>query len=392
MHVLLLGARGYVGSTLLRLLLGHPHIQKITLSSDSATGLPVHIYEPSLDTSLLEKIDNKQCYISTNTILEQKINTNYSAVFSCLPQGVLAKNIHTLYNISNNTATTSLPLQRTNITTNTQHTDSPLPLLIDLSADFRLRNHELYTQYYHNKHPHPALLPKAIYGLSEWYRTNIQNNAKSRKNKQHIHKNLPDIIANPGCYPTSALLPILPIIRNCTIEGLIHIHSISGISGAGRSLKQNLLFCERQENISAYNSGLQHRHVPEIQQCITQFTAEEESSYSFVFSPHLVPIIQGMFTTIAVPLRSKQESLRAKEMLHAQYLGDYFVQVHEEQNAITYGTANVRNTNVALIYAHCEDNSIILHCAIDNLWKGAAGQALQNFNIYFDFDEREGLV
>ncbi len=400
MHILLLGARGYVGSTLLGLLLRHPHVQTITVSSDSATGTPVQAFSPSLDTSLLEKIDNQQRYVSTRDILGKTIDTTYSAVFSCLPHGILAQHIHTLYALSGTTnkAATSLPLQQlpddkksSQSTAATENSSHAKALIIDLSADFRLKEGELYAQYYKNKHPQPQLLRTAVYGLSEWYRTNIKNSASNSRHGNIMHTRTP-IIANPGCYPTSALLPLLPVIRNCTVEGLIHIHSISGISGAGRTVTQNLLFCERQENISAYASGLQHRHVPEIQQCIQHMMADNETPCSFVFSPHLAPIIQGMFTTIAVPLSSKKESIRAKEALHAQYVGEHFVQVQEEHTAIMHGTADVRNTNTALIYAHCEDNSIILHCAIDNLWKGAAGQAVQNFNIYYGFDEREGLV
>ncbi|XP_060085067.1 N-acetyl-gamma-glutamyl-phosphate reductase-like [Ylistrum balloti] len=360
--VLLLGARGYVGSVLLERILQHPYIDTVYASSDSAEGRYIASDFPLITEQQMQKLASKT-YISTHALYTQELAHACTAIFSALPHGVLAKHIQAF-----------LPNTKPSNTLASHSKESTC--IIDLSGDFRLKNSEVYAEYYRTEHPNPSLLAKATYGLSEWYRHDIQHAT---------------IIANPGCYPTATLLPMLPILRTSTIQGLIHITAITGISGAGRTQDSNFLFCERNENISAYKSGIQHRHVPEIQQEIKNLGGA--SDVEVVFTPHLAPISSGMYCSIMLALPSRAESIRAREALYAQYLAEPFVSVIDsDSNSQYHGTLHVRNSNHAIINTRCEDNCILLHCMIDNLWKGAAGQALQNFNIRFGYEEWAGLT
>lgn len=350
MNVALLGARGYTGSVLLKILLRHPHVQTIIPYSLSTAGEHIAAHEPQLTAQQRKKL-RFPVYQSGRKALEEGVPEDVSAIFSALPHGVLARHCPVLMNSA--------------------HSER---VLIDLSADFRLKDRALYQQYYAMEHPNPALLAHSCYGLSEWHR-----NALSQA----------DIIANPGCYPTSALLPLLPVLQNYATTGLIHVHSISGISGAGKALKQELLFCERDQNIVAYKPGTTHRHYPEMQQEL----CSSNTPVDFLFTPHLAPVRQGIFTTIIVPLPTLKVSRQAAEALHDQYSAEPFVHVTKlMSDAPNHGTATVLNTNTALIYTHCEKQSLVLYCTLDNLWKGAAGQAAQNFNIRFGFEETAGLL
>ncbi len=383
MNVLLLGGRGYVASTLLRILVRHPEVSRITVCSEGAAGREIALDHPALCKKELEKLE-KPTYESTESALTRDGFSAYTAVFSALPHGVLARNPACMEAFEKTTplgagAGTGAGINAEAGEIGAEAGEigaSRVPVLIDLSADFRLKDSNMYQTYYGFEHANTGLLTQSCFGLSEWYRSGLQKAC---------------LIANPGCYSSSALLPLLPVLRGCTVEGLIQINSISGISGAGRKLEASLLFCEQEENVSAYKSGTQHRHVPEMLQELSRLGHQD---VSLVFNPHMAPLSQGMLTTITVPLPSVEESKRARDALFAQYLDETFIRVLQDKDVEdrSFGTRAVQRTNLALIYARCEKNCIIIHCAIDNLWKGAAGQAVHNFNIRFGFEESAGLV
>ncbi len=376
MNVLLLGGRGYVASTLLRILVRHPDVSYITVCSEGAAGREIVLDHPALCKKELEKLE-KPTYESTKSMLARDDFSSYTAVFSALPHGVLAQNPACMEAFEKTTSLKAeLTTDKAELKAELKTGTSRIPVLIDLSADFRLKDSNIYQSYYGFEHANTRLLAQSCFGLSEWYRSSLQKAC---------------LIANPGCYSSSALLPLLPILRGCTVEGLIQINSISGVSGAGRKRETSLLFCEQGENVSAYKSGTQHRHVPEMLQELRKLGHQD---VSLVFNPHMAPLSQGMLTTITVPFPSVEESKRARDALFAQYLDETFIRVLQDKDVEnrSFGTRVVQRTNLALIYAHCEENCIIIHCAIDNLWKGAAGQAVHNFNIRFGFEESAGLV
>lgn len=357
MTIGILGATGYVGELLLTYLLHHPNVKKLYAASRSRAHavLPTHIQSASTHTNTAEI---SQTYHSLEEVTTLCENDEIHVLFSSLPHGTSAEMIS--------------PIVRKNKNI----------VIVDLSSDFRYRDVALYTRIYKKERTDADLLKYAVYGLSEWNRTQIQ---KAR------------IIACPGCYPTSVLLPLLPVLRYAKPTGIISIASSSGISGAGRECKPHLLFTERTESILPYAIGTQHRHVSEMVHQLARLahldedawnTREEDLCSPLVFTPQLVPLARGLLSVITVPLVS-QDVPRAAAALVAQYAGEPWVTVYEENTMPE--TAHVRGTNFACIGYRCESSSLILCCAIDNLGKGAAGQALQNFNIRFDFSETLGL-
>lgn len=245
--------------------------------------------------------------------------------------------------------------------------------VIDMSADFRLRDPDVYAEWYGNAHSAPKLLDGAVYGLTE------HNRAAIRKAR---------IVACPGCYPTAVLLALLPLARAKLIaaEDII-IDAKSGVSGAGRTLKQNILFSEAGEGLSPYNIG-NHRHVPEIEQ---ELGAAAGTSVRINFTPHLVPMSRGELCTSYVKLAGKATAADLRAALSEAYADAPFMRVVEE-GAIP-ATQHVRGSNYCHIgvFADRLPGRAIVISAIDNLVKGSAGQALQNFNLMFGFDETTGL-
>jgi N-acetyl-gamma-glutamyl-phosphate reductase len=242
--------------------------------------------------------------------------------------------------------------------------------VIDLSADFRLKDPALFEQTYKEKPPRPDLLGKAVYGLAEWFAEDIKKAG---------------LIANPGCYPTATLLPLLPLSRAGLLKGTIVANALSGISGAGRNVKQAYLFCERSENTCAYGPGKQHRHQPEIRQGLDSVPG---SALDILFTPHLVPLKQGMAVTtvaeLARPLGfGEVEAVYREAYAEKPCVGLTGSRIPE--------TLHVRGSNRCDIGWHVEGDRIILFSVIDNLMKGASGQAVQNMNIRFGFGETEGL-
>ncbi len=245
--------------------------------------------------------------------------------------------------------------------------------VIDMSADFRLKDTGTYTKWYGREHAAPHLVQAAAYGLTEFYREQI---AAAR------------LVACPGCYPTAALLALLPLVSAKLIEATdIIIDAKSGVSGAGRSLKQNILFSEAGEGLSPYSIA-NHRHAPEIEQ---EISAAAGQAVLVNFTPHLVPMSRGELVTAYVRLTENHKAEDLEAALAKRYADAPFVRVAPKGTLPS--TQFVRGSNYCMlgVYADRLPGRAIVVSAIDNLVKGSAGQAIQNFNLMFNFAEPTGL-
>jgi N-acetyl-gamma-glutamyl-phosphate reductase len=244
--------------------------------------------------------------------------------------------------------------------------------VVDLSADFRLRDVKLYEQWY-KEHSAPDLIKKAVYGLPELYRDNIKT---------------AELVANPGCYPTGVILGLAPVLK----EGWIDLNSIivdskSGVSGAGREPRIELLFCEISEGLKAYKIS-RHRHMPEMEQELGQL-AGRDVKVSFV--PHLIPINRGILNTIYAGFKKRVSTSDLIDLYKEFYRGEEFVRIYKVGTFPT--VSSVRGSNYCDIGLTLDDRTerIIIVSAIDNLVKGAAGQAIQNMNLMCGLSENTGL-
>jgi N-acetyl-gamma-glutamyl-phosphate reductase len=246
----------------------------------------------------------------------------------------------------------------------------PDSLIVDLSGDLRLQTAESYKRWYDHEHGAPDLLGKAVFGLTEVFRSEIKD-AK--------------LISNPGCYATSILLPLVPLLQNGLIEkDDIIADAKSGASGAGRSLREDLLFCEVEGNFSIYSQGRKHRHLGEIEETLERTTGIRPA---LIFSPHLLPVERGILSTLYVRTKRPIDGLR--EALAAAYQGSRFVKV----SAAAPKLNDVNHTNLCLMSVHeGAPGRAIIVSALDNLVKGASGQAIQNMNVALGFDEAAGLL
>lgn len=334
--IAIVGASGYTGVELIRLLLSHPNVEISALVANSNAGSEIGaIYQhlKAFDLPILQKIDEVDF-------------AAVDAVFCCLPHGTSQEIIAGLAD-----KYSSLKI-------------------IDLSADFRLFEAKDYEKWYGHEHFAPNLQKKAVYGLPEFKRDKVKKT---------------NLVACPGCYPTSILLPLLPLFDVGLVEGEVIADSKSGVSGAGRSLKEANLFCENNDSFRAYSVG-GHRHLAEIEQEISLLS---EDSLDIEFTPHLIPVNRGIISTIYVNLKDGFGIEDAKNCLKTKYEDEYFVDLIEDAPKIS----DVVRTNFCEIAAFSGrgKNRLILVCALDNLCKGASGQAVQNFNIMFGLDERLGL-
>jgi N-acetyl-gamma-glutamyl-phosphate reductase len=241
--------------------------------------------------------------------------------------------------------------------------------VVDLSADFRIRDVSVYQGWY-QEHTNPELLRKTVYGLCEIYREEIRDAR---------------LVANPGCYPTSVLLPLIPLLKAGIISSKdIIVDSKSGVSGAGRGLSLKTHICETGESFLAYKVGRSHRHLPEMEQELSRAAGEK---VSIEFTPHLIPISRGMLSTIYMNTSAGEEDLI--NCLKGFYQGSQFVRVINGLPA----TKDVRGTNRCLMSVVKNKASVraTIISVIDNLTKGASGQAVQNMNLMFGLDEAAGL-
>ena len=345
MKAVILGTTGYTGMVLLKLLAQHPRINSVIPVSSSKTGESIFSTDPRLGrASKLEASIKRKTEITDSLMIsvEQAKKLHPDVVFSALPHLASAEICSGFIGSS---------------------------VVIDLSADFRLKDPAVFSKAYGVPPVRPDMGKKAVYGLCEVYRGDIEK---------------ADLIANPGCYPTASILPLYPLARENLLQGKIIINALSGISGAGRKEKMHLLFCERTEDTCAYAPGKSHRHCSEIEQEVTPFVEGGD----IFFTPHLVPLKRGMAVTTAVSVKPGTNGDIIRNCLEKFYREAPCVEIREERIP---ETRDVWGTNRCDISWHMEGETLFLFSVIDNLIKGASGQAVQNMNIRFGLEETAGL-
>lgn len=338
LKVAIIGGSGYAGGELLRLLVNHPEVKINVVTSEQSSGRYVHQLFPNLKNL----IDNIYERLDLGEVAKRA-----DLIFLALPAGGSAEPVSKLLKIGKR--------------------------IIDLGPDFRLKGPEVYKSWYHGEHPHPGLLRESVYGLPEVHRKEIKE-AK--------------LIANPGCYPTSIILGLAPLIKDRLIlEDQIIIDAKSGISGAGRSPSLPYHFPEANEGVEAYKLGT-HRHIPEIEQELEQLG---DKRVTISFTPHIVPMSRGILSTIYVRQRSAMEVDALRGLYTNFYKDEPFVRIVEETSLPS--TRNVRGSNFCDIGLYHDKRTgwTTILAAIDNLVKGASGQAIQNMNIMMGFEESMGL-
>jgi N-acetyl-gamma-glutamyl-phosphate reductase len=338
--IAVLGASGYTGSELVRLLLRHPRAEIVLLTADRRAGQEMRDVFPQFSPFALPKL--------TSIANVDWSKAGLDLVFCALPHGTTQKVIKALLGAA------------------------PKIKVVDLSADFRLADTGAYARWYGHEHHAPELQKEAVYGLTEIYRKDI---AKAR------------LVANPGCYTTCAQLPLLPLLRAKAIDpDEIVVDAKSGMTGAGRAAKEEMLFSEVSEGFHAYGVG-HHRHMSELDQ---EFSKAAGREVIVSFTPHLVPMNRGILSTIYVRgIGKTPEELHA--LLAQAYAQEPFVEV------LSFGqmprTRHVRGSNMTFIGVAKDRiaGRAIICSALDNLVKGAAGQAVQNMNLMLGFPEAMGL-
>lgn len=330
--VAIVGSTGYVGTEIIRLLINNPKVEIKYITSKTYQGEDYSsIYENYRD------VFTKKC---TSKDLE-KIAEEVDLIFMALPHGLVSNQVNKSI------------LEKAKV--------------IDLSADYRLKDKDLYEKWYDTKHGSPELIKTSVYGLCEKYRKDIK---EAR------------LVANPGCYPTASILSLMPLIEEDLIEkDNIIIDAKSGVTGAGRSPNLGTHYTECNESIKAYSIG-SHRHTPEI---------EEELGNLVNFTPHLIPMNRGILTTSYVNLKEKLKYEDIKKIYEKHYKEEYFIRLTKEN--IFPETKWVKGSNFCDIGFKLDErtNRLIIVAAIDNMIKGSAGQAIQNMNIMFGLKENAGL-
>ncbi len=328
-----IGATGYTGAGLVRILLRHPSARLRFAASGTYAGEHLSAAYPGApDIPLIDPGDAPL----------QEVQV----VFLCLPH----------------TASAQFALRALDAGVR----------VIDLSADFRLRDPAVYQRWYGSEHPAPHLLQTAVYGLTELHRDLLP---EAR------------LVANPGCYPTSVLLGLKPLLDAGILQGPVIIDAKSGVSGAGRKPSLATHFVEVAGNVKPYNVGRSHRHLPEMEQAIASWG---DAPPRIIFSPHLVPASRGLLSTIYAPLPQGWDEGRLRRHYIDTYAGEPFVSVLPRGEPATFSHVNC--TNKCAIGLALADNTLILTSAIDNLLKGASGQAVQNMNAMFRIEEAAGLL
>lgn len=335
----ILGATGYSGGELIRILLNHPSTRLQHLTSESSPGKPVWSVHSEFRGRLSQE------FVPLDV---KKISKDSDVVFSCFPAGVGIGPIAGFHKAG--------------------------VKVIDLSADFRLPTAKMYEAVYHGKHDAPDLLKKAVYGLPELFRSSIADAS---------------LIANPGCYATAASLSAAPLLKPLIVDpDSLIVDAKSGVSGAGKKVTSTYMFCEVNENLHAYNVAV-HRHQPEIE---TVLNKASSAKVRLTFTPHLIPMSRGILSVLYATLKKPMKTEALRHLFTRHYENEPFVRVLPDGELPQ--TKNVTHTN------HCDIGitqderlrRVIVVAALDNLIKGASGQAVQNMNLCFARPETEGLL
>lgn len=362
LRVGILGASGYTGADLVRLLCRHPNVEITFVTAERKAGQSLAEVFPHLGRLKVPDL------ISLDDIEWAGIEVD--AVFCALPHATSQRIVKGILHAANHNIAEELVATAPEDIADSIRSDVKV---IDLSADFRLRDVETYARWYGKEHDAPELQPIAVYGLTEIYREEIR---KAR------------LVACPGCYPTAALLSLIPLLEGGLIQPEdIIIDAKSGVSGAGRSAKEANLFSEVAEGMHAYGIAA-HRHSPEIEQELSKFAG---TPITVNFTPHLVPMNRGEYETIYVKLAGDATADDLRAALAERYGDEPFV--HVVPKGVTPASRHVRGSNDCMIavYADRIPGRAIVVATIDNLVKGSSGQAIQNFNLMFDLPETTGL-
>ena len=346
----IVGASGYSGEELVRLLLAHPHVELTAITSRQYAGQTLAQVFPKFSQY------SKAREIRFSEPNSELLARQAQVVFLALPHGVAAEYAGPLLQLGCQ--------------------------VIDLSADFRLKSAEVYREFYAHEHPAPDLLAKSVYGLPELYRSSIKGAA---------------LVASPGCYPTSILLPVVPLLRAHLIksDGII-ADSLSGVSGAGRKIEQDYLFVECNESIRPYGIP-KHRHLSEIEQELSLAIGKQ---IVIQFTPHLIPVNRGIVTTLYLA-PEKHFNTDAEMTALGERITDCYKKAYAEEPFVRVlegkalpDTKNVNGTNMIEIAWRLDPRTgrLIVMSSLDNLVKGASGQAVQSMNIMCGFPETAGLI
>ncbi|MED4014808.1 N-acetyl-gamma-glutamyl-phosphate reductase [Sutcliffiella cohnii] len=338
MKIGIVGANGYGGVELIRYLVNHPYVEIKLLASHSSNG-----------NSIVEQYPHLQGILEMNIseLNIEDVKENIDVLFFATPSGVSKELIP-------------------------QYIEAGIKI-IDLSGDLRLQDGSLYEEWYKNTPAPPFALDKAIYGLTELNRELIKEAT---------------LVANPGCYPTATLLGLIPALQHKLIDGnSIVIDGKSGISGAGRKTSATTHYSEINENVKAYKLG-KHQHIPEIEQIVSQIGNE---NITVTFSTHLVPMTRGIMCTMYANLKEPINESKVISLYEDYYKDDYFVRIRK--GGTWPATKEVTGSNFCDIGITVDErtNKLIIVAVIDNVVKGAAGQAIQNLNVMYGWDEKTGL-
>ena len=334
-RVAILGATGYTARELISILLRHPEVEVTTLTTRQDSRPHLSEIHPSLGGRLDLVLEN---------LVPAAVAERADCVFGCLPHAASAEVIGEMLETGCR--------------------------VVDFSADYRLDDPQVYQQWYGVEHPDPQRMAETVYGLPELYREAIRG---------------AQLVANPGCYPTAAILALAPLLKAGVVEpaGIV-IDAKSGISGAGRSAKPHLHFPEANENLVPYNVGA-HRHTPEINLILSKWADE---TVDVIFTPHLIPMDRGELVTAYATVVGDATQDELQQVLHKYYADEPFVRIVDRLP----GTKDVAYTNFCDVTVRRVADKAVIVGVIDNLIKGASGAAVQNFNLMYDLDETTALL
>ena len=333
------GGSGYTGAELLRILSGHPNVQVTVVTSERSAGKRVTDLFPHLTA---------YAGLAYEPLDKEKVLSKADFFFMALPHAASQEGVDFFF--------------RRGVQ------------VVDLSADYRLSDHTVYETWYKTAHRFTGTLKEAVYGLPELYRERIRKGS---------------LVANPGCYPTSAILALYPALSKGLVDARgIVVDSKSGTSGAGRKAEIGFAYCEVNEGFKAYGIGV-HRHTPEIEQEISLIAGRQ---ITIDFTPHLVPMDRGIVTTAYGRLLKEIDTAEVLQVYREAYAEDFFVEVLDE--GLYPNAKNVRGSNFCHVglKVNKRTGTLIIVSAIDNLVKGASGQAVQNMNLMLGFDEKTALT